>query len=752
MKNKNILVVFLTSLSVISLELIWTRVFSAEFFYTFAFLILSLAIAGLGMGALTNRLSVRIEKLELSKLLSFSALSALIGPPLVFTIGLDFTHLFGSVGEIFKVFFTIIILASSFFFAGIALAKIFRDGNPDLPKLYMFDLIGAGTGCVFALVMMNLIETPSAAAFTGLPVAIAALIIGSNKQRVYTGAIISAMVLFSFFAKDVLENKSDDKRPLLYSHWDSMSKTRVLKNAENYRGLQTDNTAGSTVIGFDGNFNRPDSMKFNYGINVGYLIRKTEPCVFLSLGAGGGMDVMQALFNGASEIHAVEVNPHINYLMTKGMLASFTGNIYSNPKVKVITEDARAYIRRFDKKFDFIFARNANSYAALASGAFALAENYLFTTEAFVDYWNAMSDKGFLMMDHQNYIPRMVSSAMDALKQLGISNPEQHLAVYESVEFHRRIILLSKKILTDEVRFNAFDEIRLGNKKLLRMIYPKEKGTPDNLISRIIDQGWENVADDARVDISPTTDNLPFIAQLGLWRNLKKATFERVLPTDESFGFPISQFMIIIIILVSLLILVPLNLLPYKNKKKGERLTLGMWGYFFMIGMAFMSVEVVLIQKYTMFIGPSVYGIITILSVLLIASGIGSRYSFKFNEKIVFTCIFGLLLVDIFVYSRLIYTFGGLELIPRVLITAAMVFPLGFFMGMPFPKGGAKVGGMIDWAFAVNGTASVLGSGLVMLISFNYGFSTALFISGLCYGLSFILINKKEVITKKKKH
>jgi hypothetical protein len=40
--------VALLSATLIGLELVWTRIFSAEFFYTYAFLTLSLAIMGLG--------------------------------------------------------------------------------------------------------------------------------------------------------------------------------------------------------------------------------------------------------------------------------------------------------------------------------------------------------------------------------------------------------------------------------------------------------------------------------------------------------------------------------------------------------------------------------------------------------------------------------------------------------------------------------------------------------------------------------
>ena len=119
---------------------------------------------------------------------------------------------------------------------------------------------------------------------------------------------------------------------------------------------------------------------------------------FLSLGAGGGQDVYQALQDGAKEIHAVEVISHLNELMQDGELAEFSGYIYKAPRVVVISEDARAYVRRFTNKFDLIYSFSSNSFAALASGAFALAENYLYTTEAFIDYWNALSENGYMLI------------------------------------------------------------------------------------------------------------------------------------------------------------------------------------------------------------------------------------------------------------------------------------------------------------------------------------------------------------------
>lgn len=747
MLKSRYLIIMLIAITTLTIELVWTRIFSAEFFYTFAFLILSLSVAGLGMGALANRLFLKISKLHISTVLLLSAICALIGPPSVFLIELEFSELFDNPIQMGKVFFAVLILSSSFFFAGIAIAKIFLEGKKDLFKLYTFDMVGAGLGCILALLAMNLFGTPVVAAFTGLPIALASMLIGKKVHQIFSIFTIIFMIGLSLFSESLLEKPLEEKAPVIYKHWDAMAKLKIYQYNEFYKGLVTDNTSGSTIIGFDGNFNRSENEKFDYGINITYLLAKTSPCTFLSVGAGGGMDVLQALFGGASEVHAVEVNPHINYLLQEGELSAFSGNIYNDPRVIVITEDARAYVKKFNKKFDIIFARNSNSYAALASGAFALAENYLFTTEAFVDYWNALSDDGYIIMDHQSYVPRMISSVIDALKLKGIHSPEKHIAVFESSEFHRLLILISKQTLNKQIIFFAFDELKYRNSNRLRLIYPPFEATESELVSKIIINGWENTVDEAAIDISPTTDDKPFIAQLGLWRNLQNANFEKVLPSDEFYGFPISQLLIFIVLVSTFIIFLPLNLIPYLQKNKKNNLSLSEWLLFFIIGIAYMGIEVVLIQKYTLFLGPSIYGLMTILSVMLISSGIGSKYSNRINFRNIIAMIVFFLIIDTFVYTAIISYFGGLSLIIRIIITIIMVFPLGFFIGMPFPKAGILIGDKIDWAFAVNGTASVLGSSMILLISFNFGFRIALLTAGILY-LVTIFLQKQTIDTK----
>jgi hypothetical protein len=73
------------------------------------------------------------------------------------------------------------------------------------------------------------------------------------------------------------------------------------------------------------------------------------------------------------------------------------------------------------------------------------------------------------------------------------------------------------------------------------------------------------------------------------------------------------------------------------------------------------------------------------------------------------------------------------------------VFPLGFFMGMPFVNGALKVGELIDWGFAVNGAASVLGATLAIVLSFNIGYTNTLLIAVVLYVIAGVLLTRKSV-------
>ncbi len=708
MKKSILLVVGLISLTLIPLELTWTRLLSAEFFYTFAFLVLSVAILGLGLG-------------------------------------------------------------------GLALALIFKQHHAAMPQLYMADLLGAGLGVLAVILTMNACGTLPTSVLVALPALVAALVVSRGVWKIAPIALAVVVVILAPNSDNWLGLQRTERAPVIFTHWDAMSKIKVYDYGPDSRGINIDNVANTPVYRFDGNWSDVDPDSVEWPIDVSYLIKQFDSCVFLSLGSGGGSDVFQALVEGATEIHAVEVNGYINQMMlvadTSGYsrpqppqpdstemgdstaaiaevpplmsVAEFSGFIFKDPRVKVVTEDARAYVRRFERKFDVIYSLSSNSWAALASGSFALAENYLFTTEAFIDYWRALSDSGFMMMEHQVYAPRLVTEVIEALNHLGVASPLDHFAVYNLPQMRRVMLLLSKRPLSDTLRNFAFGELTPERFGQIHLIHPPANDSvASHVIARIIERGWQSVADSAMIDISPVTDNRPFVAQMGLWRNFTSEKRAKVSPYAEFSGFPMSRAILLMVLAVTVVIAIPLNLIPFF--RSGPRLRAAPWLYFFCIGIAFMAVEIVLIQQYSLLIGPSLYSVATILLTLLVASGVGSRLATSFGDRAVFSWIAFWLVLDAVFFGLLASWAGGSTQYVRIAVAALLVFPVGFFMGMPFPKAALRVGPLIDWGFAVNGAASVLGSVLVLFVSFSWGFSVALLLAAVVYLLAFMLLNSKQ--------
>ncbi|MCK5221585.1 MAG: hypothetical protein KAR14_08395, partial [Candidatus Aminicenantes bacterium] len=169
--------------------------------------------------------------------------------------------------------------------------------------------------------------------------------------------------------------------------------------------------------------------------------------------------------------------------------------------------------------------------------------------------------------------------------------------------------------------------------------------------------------------------------------------------------------------------------------------------YFFFIGMAFISVEIILIKIFQLLLGNPAYSISAIIFALLVSSGIGSLFSNKVNKLLGEKTI---LYVSIFIFTVLIiyalflfnftYLMIHMNLAMRLLMTFLLISVLGIPMGMMFPSGLKYLGTgnriMIGWAWGANAFATVIGSVITVIIAINWNFSTALIIAAILYIIS----------------
>jgi hypothetical protein len=141
---------------------------------------------------------------------------------------------------------------------------------------------------------MNRLGTPQASFIVAIPILIASFILARRWERVIPVLLAATAVLMSPLAANWLTLPREEPAPIIFTHWDAMSKIKVYDYGTEARGINIDNVANSPVYHFAGDWSaiNPDSTE--WGIDVSYLIRRFPRCTFLSLGAGGGGDVFQA--------------------------------------------------------------------------------------------------------------------------------------------------------------------------------------------------------------------------------------------------------------------------------------------------------------------------------------------------------------------------------------------------------------------------------------------------------------------------
>jgi len=125
------------------------------------------------------------------------------------------------------------------------------------------------------------------------------------------------------------------------------------------------------------------------------------------------------------------------------------------------------------------------------------------------------------------------------------------------------------------------------------------------------------------------------------------------------------------------------------------------------------------------------------LCAILLFAGIGSRnaplmlrwlrekglsHAYILSVGIAFMVLLNLLA------STLLMQLGvGLPAIVRVVVVTALIAPLAFLMGMPFPIGMARLDAtapaLLPWAWGVNACATVVGAVVAALLSLHMGFT-----------------------------
>jgi hypothetical protein len=209
------------------------------------------------------------------------------------------------------------------------------------------------------------------------------------------------------------------------------------------------------------------------------------------------------------------------------------------------------------------------------------------------------------------------------------------------------------------------------------------------------------------------------------------------------------NLLILIFILATLFIFGPLLVTRGRDLVgKGSRATLLV--YFACLGLGFMTIEISLMQRFILFLGHPIYSLTVILFSLLSFAGLGSLTTnatqVSSGRRVAWIVLALTVLLIFYVFALPGILHGALDWpkATKVVVSIALLAPLGYLMGMPFPLGmklaDATAPRIVPWLWGINGTLSVLASVLSVFLALNLGFTFVALVGQAAYAVAFVAV------------
>lgn len=735
----------LVAFSLLLAQVATVRVFSFMLGYHFAFAAVAGALLGLGIGAAAA--AVARERGALPG--SAEGLVTLATAVATVIVALALARAPSSVP------WPVLALTAAvpFVGGGFVLATAFGRRPRSSPALYGADLAGAAAGSLGGLLVLEWLDPVGALAVAGAALAAAAATFPGGRHAALrtfgAGWLAVALGLGAglrvlAWPADLADIRQDDTAAktmfaalrdpsagarILETRWSAFGRTDLVAFADaRSRAIFVDGGAGTSMLAVHGDW--PPLDRF---------VRDTAYVPFMAgpggsvlvVGAGGGQDVVMALRAGWGPITAIEVNPAAVDLVRRH--ADYNGDVFGRPGVEVVVDEARSSIRRSNQAYDLIYLSLVFTQAS-ESLAYVLAENHVYTVEAFGDYLDRLDRDGWLalVLHDDASLSKALATALLVLRDRGVAAPDlaRQIAVVRPPSrpgADPRAIVRPLLVVKREP-FSAAESERLTAAMTTLELEPvyipfaHEVGLIADLVTG--PQAIEDFAQVAPYSIAPATDDSPFFFNT-----------ERGPPATLLVVAAVATAVLAVVLLIDSRRWLIRGRPPIRGPNQAARRTrLGL--LFAAIGIAYIMLEIALIARAVLFIGPPTVALAVSLAMLLLGSGIGSLLSGRWDEArsgqaIRVGATFASLLAVVLPLA-LPVLFNGLASAPlavRVTVVGAVALVVGLPMGMVFPSGlrlaATSAEGRTAWFWSINGVASVVGSVAAIILAVTLGYSAA---------------------------
>jgi hypothetical protein len=793
--------VFLISAATLVLELALVRIFAVQQFYHFAFMAISLAL--LGAGASGSLLSIWRRRVPPAILSLMFAACTIMAYLIINSVPFDSFSIAWDSRQILFLAMYFLAAAVPFLFAGLLVGGELMDagkaGGRGSHRIYGANLIGSACGSLGSLVTLAWFGGPGSAIVAALLGIGAGLFFTKQERKVskkpYTGWVIFALFVFGIFGLFALQRSPDFLKQRLspyktlstlvqavgtqhtLSVSDATARVDVVESPVIHimPGLSLFSPAGpprQAGLLLDGDNLMPisqltakseDAQSLAGYLPVGLAYRLRAGGRTLVLSAGTGLDVLMALASGAQQVTAVEENAHIIEIIRKEY-GDFTGGLYSDPRVQVVNKSDRVYARQDgSEQFDLTVLALTDPHRPVTSGAYSLTEEYAYTVEAIQEYLGTLDENGLLIITRWIQTPpsESVRTFATLAAALARSNrdPAQHLVAFRSLRTMTMLVgkrpftAAELQIVRSFLSERGFDAVYLPDIQAdeLNRFNVLPEADYYKLFRDVLIKPAETFAA-YRFDIRPTTDNYPFFFHYFKWRQTPEI-LARLGQTWQPFGGSGYFVLVALLLLVSAAAIVfivgPLLFKRRSDNSHDTEIPFWHWRvflYFASLGLAFLFVEMPLAQQYILILGKPVVALAVIVFAVLFFSGIGSMTSRRWSLPVALVA----LIVVVAAYPFVLKGLSNLALRwpewARIVFSVLTLAPLGYLMGLPF-AGGLRVverhdAALVPWAWAINGSFSVISSVLAVMIALTWGFATVLWLGAAVYGLALVTFGR----------